>query len=275
MHITHLKTYSRCKPDIPLNYLHTVDTFLKSQQDLSPENEAVTSHLRELVRNITLWESENILSLQDIQHNASYLLSSLPKLCAHAECEMEKWWCRQILSGQKNLTDFWYFENYKNLVTAEAHLLGNKSYDHVIFLGSGALPLTAILLHQAYPECHISCVDHDQAACDLAKGLIDQQDLKSHIQIIARDARDFCPNPDALVICASLLQTKSIYTKLYHDNIHDLIIRDSEGLYQLLYAPAHKPHSQLYSETAKTDLSGLRINTSCYFKRTSETPVGS
>jgi hypothetical protein len=135
--------------------------------------------------------------------------SELPRLCAIAECEMEKWWCRKILAsecpGAQALQAFWYLNEYEALHRAEVELLGGKGGGRFAFLGSGALPVTAILIARDSAETSVACVDCDGEACELAERLIALMGLKDRIAIVDSDAETYPYEPEETIICASLL----------------------------------------------------------------------
>lgn len=250
----------------PIEQLKAIYEVLSSQKDLSPENGLVSKALNQLVSYVLEWQSKNALSLDDLKTYSPELLNGLPPLCAKAECEMEKWWCKHIISQKQDIENFWYLENYRNLIDAEIKLL-RRPINNIAFLGSGALPLTAILLSKRNPNAKIRCIDNDAQACNLASQLIHTLKLQDKIEICERQAQNFMPLPNEAVICASLLRAEQIYDKFHEHKVSEFIIRDSEQLYQLLYAPALIPQASIYTEKRKTQLSPKRINTSRYFER--------
>ncbi|MEM7621193.1 MAG: nicotianamine synthase family protein, partial [Pseudomonadota bacterium] len=271
MTITKRKNKSYCDNGLnkKIENLLRVYSLLENQKDLSPNNDIVNFSLKKLVHNIICWQQEESTLIEDIRDNAEHLLLHLPALCARAECEMEKWWCRKILSGQEDLEAFWYYENYQNLIDAELDLLSDQVITDIVFLGSGALPLSAILLAQQNDDLRVKCIDYDIYACDLAKRLIKKLKLDRRIEVCTKNSDNYIPQSDELIICASLLKSKNIYYKFYKHDIHNIIVRDVEGLYQLLYTPALMPTSEQYIEQHKTPLSSIRINTSRCFERVS------
>src|ERR1700741_4108058 len=132
-----------------IHFIQGIYQTLLHQTDLSPANEIVTDCLKSFVSFLSAnHQKEWAASLPDASELAD-AGSHLPLLCAAAEREMEKWWCRRLLAGEvvslPALRAFWYFENYRHLVEAELSLLGPAIGGRATFLGSGALPLSAIL----------------------------------------------------------------------------------------------------------------------------------
>jgi hypothetical protein len=238
---------------------------LSGEQDLSPKNEAVTRSLTALVRTLTQCQSPELTSFLLTTPELERARRQLPDLCGQAECEMEKYWARRFIAGNaRDLEEFWYFPEYKELCRAETALFENYSFDRISFLGSGALPMTAFFLAQQYPDLPIVCVDYDPEACDLAQQLCDKLGLGDRVTIKCMDATKYQPVRNELAVCASLLEEKeAIYNRLDKYNCA-LIVRDSEGPYRYLYKAAVLPEA-CFREVSKTEINARRINTSRFF----------
>jgi len=252
-----------------IEFLQATHRVLRSQTDLSPNNSQVNTCLGRLVATLRDWRSsgfgEDLAEHPDLTDAAL----DLPRLCGMAECEMEKWWCRKILASDcpaaQSLAAFWYLDEYEALCRAELRLLGAAGSGGFAFLGSGAVPLTAILLAKAKPDVCVTCVDHDADACELAEGLIALLGLGARIRIEGASAEAYDPAPDDVIICASLLQAPGLFPALHRKHARRLIVRDTEGPYRFCYRPAVLPGSD-FIERAKSPVSSLHINTSRYFE---------
>jgi hypothetical protein len=241
---------------------------LTAAESLSPENERVTHCLTKLVRTLTRCQSPELTKFLLSTPELARERDQLPILCGLAECEMEKYWARYLISRPVcDLAEFWYFPEYTELCSAELDLFKTRhQFEQISFLGSGALPLTAFLLARHCPDTKIVCVDLDDEACDLSEQLSRKLGLKNQVEVRRMDALTYAPIDNELVICASLLQGREqVYRNLYnHDGA--LIVRDSEGPYQYLYKAAELPMPR-FREIAKTTINAKRINTSRYFER--------
>ena len=252
---------------------------LREQEDLSPNNQLVTDYLSALVK--TLQESvENGFSNDLI--NDPDLLRQAPELralCGFAECEMEKYWARQFIDEfnqnqrclkKGDLQKFWYQAEYESLCKAEWEIISNtgnqEKIEQICFMGSGALPLTAILAAYEYPELKIKCVDIDKEACDLSKDLIAALGLTDRIEVVNQTAQEYKPSPKELIICASLLINKSgVYEMLFENGAEFMMVRDAESVYQFLYEPAQTPPEQ-FERLAQTQKTEKHINTSILYR---------
>ena len=183
-----------------------------------------------------------------------------------------KWWANKLIRSSlpidKTLQQFWYYSQYEQLVKAEGFLFHNLPISKLVFLGSGALPLTPIMMLQAFPFIKsIHCVDVDADACALSRNVIKRLSLENQIKVIHCDALDYEAEPNDLVICASLLRAPFLYQHLYQSKLEHLLIRDVEGIYQFLYALAPWPSKNHYQQVSRTRLNSQRINISRYFQR--------
>lgn len=250
-------------------FLNSIHETLACQSDLSPENPKVNNCLSRLVATLQNWQRCGYGSDLADHPDFAGLAEALPALCAKAECEMEKWWCQRILAsdckGMQALAAFWYLDNYEALCRTELGLLGNRCKGCFVLLGSGALPLTAILLTQQAPNIEITCVDSDGEACTMAQELIPLLGLSEQITIEHADACSYRPSADKTIICTSLLDAPGVFSHLDACHIKRLLLRDAEGPYRFCYRPARLPGAE-FVQRAKSSLSTERINTSRYFE---------
>jgi len=248
----------------------TVDT-LRRQDDLSPENPRVTGCLRGLVATLCDWHRAGFgtgLANEPALAEASV---ALPRICGAAECQMEKWWCRKALASGTAadvLSEFWYLPNYLSLRDAEVALAGAETLRNAVFLGCGALPLTAILLAQADERARLRCVDSDAEACMLADDLVRVLGLRDRILVDHSCAQACAIPPDATVICASLLDAPGLHTHLADCGAARLLLRDVEGVFRWLYRPAARP-GPLFRQRGRTAPAPARINITRDFERAS------
>lgn len=244
---------------------------LARQQDLSPNNPEVNTCLGALVATLRAWQEAGFGAELCGDPDLADVAAGLPRLCGAAEAAMEKWWCRKILAspcaGAQALAAFWYLDEYRALCRSEIALLGDRPAERFAFLGSGALPVTAILLAQSPPGIRVECVDCDGEACELAARLIALLGFGHRVAVAEGDARDYRPGPGEAVICASLLDAPGLYPRLAELRTERLLIRDAEGIYRFCYRPAPLPDSG-FVERAKSPVSARCINTSRYFEAT-------
>lgn len=247
-------------------YLNDTYHTLNAQSDLSPDNPLVSRILHRLVATLSAWHDDGFGADLREAPQLKDARTGLPRLCAIAEQDLEKWWCRKALASRapgRAVEQFWYLSNYRSLCRAETLLAGRDTLREAIFLGSGALPLTAILLAQHDERASLRCVDADMQACELATALVRALGLDKRIRIEHARA-EHCNIPaKATVICASLLDAPGLQVHLAQCGVRHLLVRDAEGVYQWLYRPAPR-QGPAFRERARTALSTQRINITRY-----------
>ena len=173
-------------------------------------------------------------------------VKGLQEICAVAEGEMEKFWSKKIQFAQdpqKMLKSFIYYQNYEDLTGLEYALLAsqNAGFGKVLFVGSWALPLTAIILAQNWWVCSI-LIERDEEAVELSRGLVQALGLEDKITIKKTDFLVYFEDDshyDA-VILASLLftsgDTEELVTHLVKNiKFKNCLVRTVRGMRQLLY----------------------------------------
>ena len=256
-----------------LNALET----LTSENDLSPRNPVINKTLSHLVHTLasTYEYSEETAALKDprIRQARPHLLEKLSK----AEAEMEKYWAdyfgEKETIGIEDLKEFWYWDNYEELVDRELDNFPKDATDHSIaFIGSGALPLTAIIMHLK-TGCPVTCVDSDYDACEKSQALIDKLGLEN-VHVLHAEGNAPRYNSFSTVIIASLIpqdQKDEIVGKLKQDKSSVYVaVRSAERLHSLLYEPVNteKQFSEL-DYLGKTKQDSSVINTTLVFSNKS------
>jgi precorrin-6B methylase 2 len=257
--------------------LDATETLAKNY-DRSPHNPIITDTLTRLVSlladDYNGKTKKRVLKDPRVHNVKPRLLSYL----SEAEAEMEKFWADAFLSREhidlSSLQDFWYIDNYENLVDKEIDSLSAKGgkankETHIAFIGSGALPLTAIIYHLK-TGAPVTCIDLDPAAVEKSQTLLDRLGLKQ-VKTLKANGSDLNFDEYNQVFIASLVPNenkKTIIKKINETNKDILIaVRSAEGLSTLLYEPINEK-SDGYKEThfiAKTDTDKSVINTTLWF----------
>lgn len=129
------------------------------------------------------------------------------RLCASGESELETYWAERILAAADpaaELARFPYLRNYRDLVRMElgtVMALGNGAPKRVAVLGSGALPLTGLVLAADY-GAKVMHVDRDLASLALGDGVTSALGLTRNVSGVLADLEQ----PD----CAETLLAEGI-----------------------------------------------------------------
>ncbi|GJJ09705.1 hypothetical protein Clacol_003929 [Clathrus columnatus] len=141
----------------------------------SPKVNQTFSELVSLCLQIKVPSNHLTYHLDEIckKDNNNFNIFSLITRAMEAEGYMERYWAG-ILATADNLQTamrlFWYWDNYATLTKYELESLkaaGCSTFRRVAFVGSGPLPLTAILIAQEI-KSHVVLYDRDAEANELA-----------------------------------------------------------------------------------------------------------
>ena len=95
------------------------------------------------------------------------LRARIRHLCARGEANLEAAWAHRVAAHPASVQGFPYLDHYASLAAAEyiaiVQALG-RSPRHLVFVGSGPLPLSVVMLHRLATEMSITCLDRDHRA---------------------------------------------------------------------------------------------------------------
>ena len=242
------KTETYVSPNDLIDQVIETQQILQQEEDLSPRNPRITKTLTAFVQNIiaaeqsfTEAEKKDVLDNQLVKTSRPALLNGLSR----AEYEMELYFSDLFLDNpnftEDNLNDFWYLQNYIDLVDLELETitLPAQKDKEVVFIGSGPLPLTAIIMAQK-TGMNITCLDMDEAAIARGHDLTEKLGISDHIQYKQSAGHEYDYKNTALVMIASLVGNKEDVLNTIQntaDELPQVAIRSAEGLHALLYEP--------------------------------------
>lgn len=139
------------------------------------------------------------------------LVPRLRELCADGEFRLERSWAGRVAAAADpdgELEAFPYLDNYRALTALESGLLAGlgrgAAPERVCVLGSGPLPLTALLTARAL-EIPVDAVDVDDDATLLARQVLRRLPGGHLVHVHRADARHFPGVADADVVVLAAL----------------------------------------------------------------------
>jgi nicotianamine synthase len=179
----------------------------------------------------------------------------LQKQISRSFYSSEEEWSIKISKNRlpkKAIMNFPDYAEYRDRTYFELNTASDKEVKKVLFVGSGPVPITAILL--ANKNIHVDCVDINPEACNLAAKLTFKLGLEKYINYIVADVLNL-QNIDAYdivwvaVLAGETNEEKARVVRFlckYLDDKQALILRTGYG-----------PGKFLYAEVAKDDLQGF------------------
>jgi nicotianamine synthase len=198
--------------------LCSIHSFLEQQGDLNPcaQVNAVFTKLVQMC--IKVYRPDVVEAvLQNTRVLA--ILSSLRSLASEGEYLLEMHWVKALINVAQDqspcIEKFVYHQNYQDLVQMEIRALQGvgASLNNIVFIGSGPLPLSSIVMAQNLPEAKIYNVDRCQNAIRLSTELITKLKLQNQIESVAADASEFKDFSDADVVILGALVGQVSYEK--------------------------------------------------------------
>ena len=78
------------------------------------------------------------------------------------ECRRELEFVARVMAGEASLSGYLFYKEAQRLIRRELSLVPAKP-ENVLFIGSGPLPLTGVLIHEM-TGAHVTCIDCDRKA---------------------------------------------------------------------------------------------------------------
>lgn len=191
------------------------------------------------------------------------IATQLRTVCAHGEFALEEAWAKRILSASDAYAEslkFSYYKNYECLTAREWRMVTREhpKAKNVVFLGSGPLPLTAIILAKEH-KCNVTLVDLDEHAITLSRHLIQMLGLSSQIRVVQGNAETYreIADVDVVYIAALVGRTPEEELRVYQNLASHmgrtslLLARSTHTSRTLLYRPLGKSINQLFSRIAE------------------------
>lgn len=248
-----------CASDDIVQEIEKIYTGLRSLPSLEP-GKATNKLFSKLVSLcIQQYDKQTVINVLE-DPRITQLIKYLREMCSVGEYLLEYQWSEKIVSdcklldtSQENpLRSFVYYENYCELTKLEIHtMLGCGVVPRiVVFIGSGPLPLSSILLTEMCSDvAKVHNLDIDISAISIASELISaigKSQVIEHHQCNGLDYTGFA-QADVIFLAAlvgrnhqqKLLFLQKIYEKCEPGTA--VIVRSAHSLRALLY-PVIEPH---------------------------------
>jgi nicotianamine synthase len=192
--------------------------------------------------------------------NNVHILALIPTLRAMAsqgEYFLELTWANELSKEQyPKLSKFVYYQNYVDLVKLELHALHgvNAPLNNIVFIGSGPLPLSPILMYQeltstANSNVMMHNIDRDEASITVSNALLQKLDIDHGFRQHVMDATDYSDFGHADLVVLGALVGQDVQEKMkFLSHIGNsmkqgsyLMARSAHSLRKLLY-PSIEPY---------------------------------
>ena len=143
----------------------------------------------------------------DVTLDDAALASTVQALCARGETHLESEWADRVADVPDRLGGFPYLDNYRQLVAFEHGAMTSwlrRRPRSVAVVGSGPLPLTAVLLAHLDPALRLTCLDRDPVASRRGERVLSALDVHG-VRHVTADASDHDYARYDVVVVAALV----------------------------------------------------------------------
>jgi hypothetical protein len=198
---------------------------------------------------------EQVLRLEDLvfsygsnaEQNAKFLEEVSPELISELnaayrfwENTLERQFTLNLLQDKASLAEYHLYERVGELVRRELILISELWPQRILFIGAGALPLSAIQIH-LQTGLPVDCLVETPAATDLAEQVLQKCKVNNSVHVFAEKDAKYDLSAYDLVIMASAARPKRKILRQLRKKCHagcHILCRTVHGLGQLLYEPA-------------------------------------
>lgn len=235
------------KVDNFIAFIREANELLQNEVDVSPANPSVTELISNLSRILRLsYLPEEVqavlndeyirLNQRQLQHKlseAEFLveLSDTLRICQSEGTIMD------IVTGLPN------WDIYRALVSQELAMLRHFIRDEdetekspIVFIGSGPLPISSIILH-LFGVVEVICLEMNAVAYEASCALLAHLGLETNISVVMVNGSNFDYSPYRHIFMASLVRNKrEVLEQISRTSVNPLVaVRTAEGIRQMMY----------------------------------------
>ncbi|MFC4099743.1 nicotianamine synthase family protein [Paenibacillus xanthanilyticus] len=229
-----------------ITYIREVYELLERERDLTPSNLNVTALIEHLKQQLLLpfspVEVREVLSSPHIQRIYPLLLAKLSECERHAELFYARELCQSDHQhGLDRMKQLPSWSIYEALVGQEVHFIRKFTRPErirtpIVFVGSGPMPLSAVLLH-LYTAVDVICLEKDEVAFETSRRLLQRLGLADNVKVVHENGETFDYSACRRVFIASLVTDKKEVLRRIKRTAPDplVAVRTAEGMRQLMY----------------------------------------
>ncbi|MHA6484849.1 nicotianamine synthase family protein [Paenibacillus sp. strain BS8-2] len=220
---------------------------LEQESDLSPANRRVADNVRRLtqrLRNRFMPEDiQAVLGNEYMKTNQRHLREKLSVAEFLTELDDAKQICERPDPVLNIVTEWPSWRIYLSLVCKELFALqqfkrhgADGAASPIVFVGSGPLPLSAIILHQ-FGHVEVVCLEMDMDAYATSCRLLQRMGLQDTVKVVHINGAEFDYSAYDRIFIASLVRNKlAVLHQICRTSHNPLVaVRTAEGMKQIMY----------------------------------------
>ncbi len=203
-------------------------------------------------------EKTKVVAYMNSKHMLSLFQKAYELFETNLEIDFAKYIFTKSVLPVKDFTNYLLYKRFVTLLRKEINLGSINKQDHVLFIGSGPIPITAILMHQ-FSSARVDCGEKNSASADLSKKVINKLGYTDSINIINQEGVDIDCSQYSVILVALLAKPKdallkSIWSKCKSNT--RIICRTSDSIREAFYETTENSLFDKYSPKKKTNAKG-------------------
>ena len=187
--------------------------------------------------------ANNEAFVNDLFRQPEFDAIEFKQTCLIAECLLEKAMAKSVINGDTQALDQ-RMEKAWPSHAIEAAILKECS-NKVFILGSGAIPLSAMIYYESH-QLQVTCIDYDGDAITLSQSVVKKrygsETAKQHFHFVQQNAMDLTieeKDPLGLTLASHCENKVSLLNHCKHQiaQYSRIICRSPKLLYQFIYGP--------------------------------------
>jgi len=153
------------------------------------------------------------------------------------QTRLEDQFAQRFVKGGLVLQDYFLYERFAALVKRELALTSRTAFQRILFLGSGAFPISALLLH-AETGVPVDCVARDSSAIELSRKVVESNGVGGAVTMLGDENSDYDIHNYDLIVIGILFRNKKSVLKTARKRSQpgcQVLCRTSCGIGQLIY----------------------------------------
>ncbi|MWV44661.1 hypothetical protein GRF59_13665 [Paenibacillus sp. HJL G12] len=228
-------------------FIREANELLQKETDISPANPLVTdiiSHLLLQLRSRYVPEEvQVVLNNEYIRMNQQRLQDKLSEAEFLVELRDSRHFCNLEGPALDIVTSLPNWNSYISLVSQELHILrqfirqdGHAKKSPIIFVGSGPMPISPIILHLIGGE-EVVCLEMDSVAYDASCKLLEHLSLEDKVTVVMGNGSEFDYSSYSRIFVASLVRNKQAVLEQISRTSGDplVAVRTAEGMKRIMY----------------------------------------
>jgi Nicotianamine synthase protein. len=228
-------------------FIRELNDLLQREVDLSPSNRSVAEMIGRLSHLLRLSylpeEVQAVLNDEYIRRNQLQLQNKLSEAEFLAELTDAHLMCEATGTVMDIIIRLSNWQVYKALVSQELAMLRqfNRLGDSIeklpiIFVGSGPMPISPILVH-LFGDVEVICLEMNSSAYETSRTLLAHLGLEKRLSVVLTNGSDFDYSAYSCIFMASLVRNKQeVLEQISRTSQHPLVaVRTAEGMKQMMY----------------------------------------